>query len=80
MTEFPFTPTCVECPVHDWVLNIAGRPFGINQWGNSDCSIYIGTRIGTIGVPATAVALAVLIIALLMVLLLVRYHARLLHI
>ncbi len=69
MSEPPFTPgNGAIYPVHNWVLNIAGRPFGINQWGDCDCSIYVGTRVATIQVPAMVVVLTVLAFMLLIVL------------
>ncbi|MGH7969601.1 MAG: hypothetical protein ACREIC_12825 [Limisphaerales bacterium] len=40
---------------YDWIIDIAGRPYGLQQVGDCDCSVFIGTLIVTVDFPATAV-------------------------
>lgn len=48
--------TDVVVLTHNWVAEIGGRPFGLKQVGDCDCTIYLGRRVATIDVPAVTVA------------------------
>jgi hypothetical protein len=46
--------------VHNWVLTVHGAPFGLQQWGHCDCSIYLGRWLATVRLPAACVAAPIL--------------------
>jgi len=48
----PIISSDLSEPVHDWTIRIRGAAYGLQQWGDADCSLYLGHPVVTLDVPA----------------------------
>jgi hypothetical protein len=54
-SDIPIIAADTSIPIHDWTARIQGSPYGLVQWGRSDCTVCVGNHSLLLPVPAYAV-------------------------